>query len=165
MNVSDLQPLTPAHPHSPLTRNMEDQAHQQMPAEVDSSVLLRELSGAHPLTVMIVEDSADIRMMMKILLEMDGYRVVEAADGLRAVELAVSERPALIMMDLNLPLMDGLAATGHIRQHLPDVPIVALSGHTTDDYRSAALAVGCTEYLVKPLDFKLLDTILSRLSH
>jgi two-component system cell cycle response regulator DivK len=48
---------------------------------------------------------------------------------------------------------------------LPEVPIVALSGHTSDDYRSTALAVGCTDYLVKPLDFKLLDTILSRLSH
>ena len=114
---------------------------------------------------MVVEDSADIRMMMRILLEMDGYRVIEAADGLRAIELAINERPALIMMDLSLPLVDGLAATGRIREHLPDVPIVALSGYVTDDYRSAALAVGCTDYLVKPLDFKLLNTILSRLPH
>lgn len=142
---------------------MSNQTFHSTTASAKSPVAHGRASAA-PLTVMVVEDSADIRLMMRILLEMDGYRVVEAADGLRAIELAVNERPALIMMDLNLPLMDGLSATGRIREHLPDVPIVALSGHTTDDYRSAALAVGCTDYLVKPLDFKLLDTILSRLS-
>lgn len=120
---------------------------------------------AVPLTVMVVEDSEDIRLMMRILLEMEGYRVIEAADGLRAIELAINEQPALIMMDLTLPVLDGISATGRIREYLPDVPVVALSGHATDDYRSAAFAAGCTEYLVKPLDFKLLDNILSRLSH
>jgi CheY-like chemotaxis protein len=114
---------------------------------------------------MVVEDSEDIRLMMRILLEMEGYRVIEAADGLRAIELAINEQPALIMMDLTLPLLDGLSATGRIREYLPEVPVVAISGHATDDYRSAALAAGCTDYLVKPLDFKLLDNILYRLSH
>jgi len=132
--------------------------------EADNSGL-RSPSSALPLTVMVVEDSEDVRLMMRILLEMEGYRVIEAADGLRAIELALDEHPALIMMDLTLPVLDGLAATGRIREHLPDVPVVALSGHTTDDYRSAAFAAGCTDYLVKPLDFKLLDNILSRLSH
>jgi CheY-like chemotaxis protein len=113
---------------------------------------------------MVVEDSADVRMMMKILLEMDGYHVIEAADGLRAVELAIRERPALIMMDLQLPLLDGLAATGRIREHLQDVQVVALSGHATPEHRLAALAAGCTDYLVKPLDFKHLDRILAGLA-
>lgn len=144
---------------------MDDQALHRAPNTAASPATRASLRSAAPLTVMVVEDSADIRMMMRILLEMDGYRVIEAADGLRAIELAINERPALIMMDLSLPLVDGLAATGRIREHLPDVPIVALSGYVTDDYRSAALAVGCTDYLVKPLDFKLLNTILSRLPH
>jgi CheY-like chemotaxis protein len=147
---------------------MDDQALRRRQSNADMPAAGRRLAAsdsASPLTVMVVEDSADIRMMMRILLEMDGYRVIEAADGLRAIELAVEERPALIMMDLNLPLVDGLAATGRIREQLPDVPIVALSGHATEDYRSAAMAVGCTDYLIKPLDFKLLDTILSRLQH
>ena len=145
---------------------MEEQAllHQKQ-IKADRPAVLKTPPVAAALTVLVVEDSADIRMMMRILLEMDGYRVIEAADGLRAIELAVEERPALIMMDLNLPLMDGLAATVRIREYLPDVPIVALSGHASEDYRSAALAVGCTDYLIKPLDFKLLDTILNRLSH
>jgi two-component system, cell cycle response regulator DivK len=144
---------------------MDNQARQRTPEQPDSATPQPGTACSAPLTVMIVEDSADIRMMMRILLEMDGYQVVEATDGVRAIELAVTARPALIMMDLNLPVMDGFTATGHIRKQLPDVPIVALSGHATDDYRRAALAVGCTDYLVKPLDFKLLDTILSRLSH
>lgn len=142
---------------------MEDQALYLTRARAQTPAARHRLRSAAPLTVLVVEDSADIRMMMRILLEMDGYRVIEAADGLSAVELAVTARPALIMMDLNLPLMDGLAATGRIREQLPDVPIVVLSGHAGDDYRSAAFKVGCTDYLLKPLDFKLLEVILKSL--
>jgi CheY-like chemotaxis protein len=112
---------------------------------------------------MVVEDSKDVRLMMRVLLEMEGHRVIEAGDGLEAVEMAILEHPSLIMMDLTLPRLDGLAATRRIRQHLPDVTIVALSGHTTEDYRSAAIAAGCSGFLIKPLDFKLLDDILSHL--
>jgi CheY-like chemotaxis protein len=120
--------------------------------------------AAAPLTVMVVEDSADVRMMMRILLEMEGYRVVEASDGLEAVEMAVRERPVLIMMDLSLPRLDGLAATGRIREQLREVQVVAISGYATAEHRMAALAAGCSDYLVKPLDFKHLDRILAGLS-
>lgn len=113
---------------------------------------------------MVVEDSEDIRSMMRILLEMEGFSVIEAADGLRAVELAINERPALIMMDLTLPLLDGLSATARIREQLRDVPIVAISGHATPDYLMAAINAGCTDYLLKPLNFKRLDEILNSLS-
>jgi CheY-like chemotaxis protein len=143
---------------------MNDQALHSTPVKADSPQARRRQLRDLPLTVMVVEDSEDIRMMMRILLEMEGYRVIEAADGLRAVEMAINERPALIMMDLTLPLLDGLSATGIIREYLTDVPVVAISGHVTDDYRSAAFAAGCTDYLVKPLDFKQLDQILANLS-
>ena len=102
--------------------------------------------------------------MMRILLEMEGYQVIEVGDGLRAVELAINERPALIMMDLTLPLLDGVSATARIREHLSDVPIVAISGHATPDYYTAAIKAGCTHYLLKPLDFKRLDEILAGLA-
>jgi CheY-like chemotaxis protein len=141
---------------------MDDQALHSTHAKANSPAL-RSRSSAAPLTVMVVEDSEDVRLMMRILLEMEGYRVIEAADGLQAVEMAINERPALIMMDLNLPLLDGLAATNRIRQCLSDVPVVALSGHVTDEYRSAAFAAGCTDYLVKPLDFNQLHNILNSL--
>jgi two-component system, cell cycle response regulator DivK len=142
---------------------MDDQALSSTHVKANSPALRSRSSGA-PLTIMVVEDSEDVRLMMRILLEMEGYRVIEAADGMQAVEMAINERPALIMMDLNLPLLDGLAATNRIRQHLSDVPVVALSGHVTDNYRLAALAAGCTDYLVKPLDFNQLHDILNSLS-
>ena len=115
-------------------------------------------------TIMVVEDSEDIRFMMRTLLEMEGYQVIEAADGLQAIEMALNHRPSMIIMDLTLPRLDGLSATHRIREQLDNIPIVALSGHISDDHRSAAFAAGCTDYLVKPLDFELLYQVLARLS-
>jgi CheY-like chemotaxis protein len=144
---------------------MSDQTLHSINGAAESSVRHATSSAATaaPLTIMVVEDSKDVRLMMRVLLEMEGHRVIEAGDGLEAVEMAILEHPSLIMMDLTLPRLDGLAATRRIRQHLPDVTIVALSGHTTEDYRSAAIAAGCSGFLIKPLDFKLLDDILSHL--
>jgi two-component system cell cycle response regulator DivK len=146
------------------TQIMSDQTFHSTTARANRPVAHGRAASAAPLTIMVVEDSEDVRLMMRILLEMEGYRVIEAADGMQAVEMAINERPALIMMDLTLPLLDGLAATNRIRQHLSDVPVVALSGHVTDNYRSAAFAAGCTDYLVKPLDFNHLHDILNSLS-
>lgn len=117
------------------------------------------------LTIMVVEDFEDNRFMMRRLLEMSGYRVVEAEDGQEAVELATRELPNLILMDLSLPVLDGLAATRRIREHaeLRMVPIVAVSAHDTADFHADALAAGCNEYVTKPIDFDQLDDLLERL--
>jgi CheY-like chemotaxis protein len=117
------------------------------------------------LTIMVVEDFEDNRFMMRRLLEMSGYRVVEAEDGQEAVELATRELPNLILMDLSLPVLDGLAATRRIREHaeLRMVPIVAVSAHDTADFHADALAAGCNEYVTKPIDFDQLDDLLDRL--
>ncbi len=111
---------------------------------------------------MVVEDFEDNRFMMRRLLEMSGYRVVEAENGEQAVELARSERPDLILMDLSLPLLDGLAATRRIRgfAELSHVPVVAVSAHDTADFHAEALAAGCNEYLTKPIDFDELERLL-----
>jgi two-component system cell cycle response regulator DivK len=116
-------------------------------------------------TVLVVEDFEDNRFMMRRLLEMSGYRVVEAVNGEQAVETAVSERPDLILMDLSLPKLDGLAATRRIRQHaeLARTPIVAVSAHDTTDFHADALAAGCNEYVTKPIDFDQLESLLKRL--
>jgi CheY-like chemotaxis protein len=121
--------------------------------------------GGVPPTVMVVEDFEDNRFMMRRLLEMSGYRVLEAINGEEAVELAHRERPQLILMDLSLPQLDGLAATRRIRQHadLRDVPIVAVSAHDTADFHADALAAGCNDYVTKPIDFDQLEALLSRL--
>jgi CheY-like chemotaxis protein len=122
-------------------------------------------SGNGQPTVMVVEDFEDNRFMMRRLLEMSGYRVLEAINGEEAVELATRERPQLILMDLSLPQLDGLAATRRIRQHaeMRDVPIVAVSAHDTADFHADALAAGCNDYVTKPIDFDQLEALLSRL--
>ena len=116
-------------------------------------------------TVLVVEDFEDNRFMMRRLLEMSGYRVIEAVNGQEAVDKAYSERPDLILMDLSLPHLDGLAATRRIRQYdgLGKVPIVAVSAHDTADFHADALAAGCNEYVTKPIDFDQLERLLSRL--
>ena len=122
-------------------------------------------NGVATPTVMVVEDFEDNRFMMRRLLEMSGYRVLEAINGEEAVELAHRERPQLILMDLSLPQLDGLAATRRIRQHaeLRDVPIVAVSAHDTADFHADALAAGCNDYVTKPIDFDQLEALLQRL--
>src|ERR1700682_5259921 len=94
--------------------------------------------------VLLVEDYEDNRLMMKHLLEMSGYRVLEATNGEQAIKLAKLEIPDLILMDLSLPQVDGLSATRQIRTypHLRDVPIVAVSAHDTADFHAEALASG-----------------------
>lgn len=115
-------------------------------------------------TILLVEDFEDSRFMMRRLLEMGGYRVVEATNGREAVEFAESECPDLILMDLSLPELDGLSATKLIREieKLCDVPIVALTGHDTGEFHSQALAAGCNEYVTKPVDFDHLENVVQR---
>ncbi|MCA1629030.1 MAG: response regulator [Acidobacteria bacterium] len=125
---------------------------------------MTQASAAEPV-VLVVEDFEDNRFMMRRLLEMSGYRVVEAVNGEQAVETAVGEQPDLILMDLSLPKLDGLAATRRIRQHeaLSKVPIVAVSAHDTTDFHADALAAGCNEYVTKPIDFDQLEALLKKL--
>jgi len=120
---------------------------------------------------LLVEDFEDSRFMMRRLLEMAGYTVIEASDGEQAVTLAIREQPALILMDLSLPKLDGLAATRLIRQHkdVGNTPIVAISAHDSPESRTEALAAGCDEYVTKPIDFdqlgELLKSFISTESH
>ena len=113
---------------------------------------------------LVVEDFEDSRFMMRRLLEMAGYLVLEASDGEQAVKMALDARPALILMDLSLPKLDGLSATREIRKTrgLRKVPIVAVSAHDSPQTRAEALAAGCNEYVTKPIDFDILNDVLER---
>ena len=120
---------------------------------------------AEPQTVLLVEDTEDNRFMMRRLLEMTGYRVVEAMNGEEAVRLAKTESPNLILMDLSLPVIDGLAATRLIRK-LPEfesTPIIAVSAHDTDDFQTEAIQAGCNTYVTKPIDFNELEQLIAKL--
>ncbi len=117
-------------------------------------------------TILVAEDSADTRAVLCRVLAFNGYRVVEAADGREAVEVALSECPDLVVMDLNMPVMDGLAATERIRE-LKDrcgkVPVVAVTAFDTYGMREAAVEAGCDAYLLKPLVLDELETVVEKL--
>lgn len=125
----------------------------------------RMIEKADPLTVLLVEDTEDNRFMMRRLLEMAGYHVVEAMNGEEAVKLAKSESPHLILMDLSLPVIDGLAATRLIRRlpHCESTPIIAVSAHDTSDFQSEAIDAGCNSYVTKPIDFNELEELIAKL--
>jgi two-component system cell cycle response regulator DivK len=118
-----------------------------------------------PLTVLLVEDTEDNRFMMRRLLEMAGYHVIEAMNGEEAVKLAKTGSPRLILMDLSLPVIDGLAATRLIRKlpQLESVPIIAVSAHDTSDFQSEAIEAGCNSYVTKPIDFNELEELIAQL--
>jgi len=114
-------------------------------------------------TVLVVEDYTDTRETMKIILEHLGYRVVEAADGIEAIEVAKRERPSVILMDMGLPAMDGYEATKRLRE-LPQfkcTTIIACSAYNRWKWHAKAIAAGCNGFLTKPLDFIKLKSALS----
>ena len=117
------------------------------------------------LTILVVDDFADARLTLKHLLEARAYRVLEATNGEEAVELVQRRCPDLILMDLNMPKMDGLEAAKKIRlsnETCQHVPIIAITAYDTYGMKEAALEAGCDDYIVRPLDFEQLDRVLSR---
>ena len=116
-------------------------------------------------TVLIVEDSEDARYFMRLELEQLGYRIVEADNGEKAIEVAERERPDIILMDLSLPIMDGIAATEKIRANdgLKTVPVIAVTAHQETDFRADAKAAGFDAYVTKPIDMPWLIELIEGL--
>ena len=116
-------------------------------------------------TILLVEDFDDTRLMMKMWLVKNGYRVLEAETGEEGVQLAQKERPDLIIMDMMMPGMNGLDATQLIRQDgaLRLTPIVAVSAYGADEYRSIALEAGCNEYVSTPFEPQTLADLIESL--
>ncbi|HEX6125779.1 MAG TPA: response regulator [Pyrinomonadaceae bacterium] len=114
-----------------------------------------------PRKILVAEDQTDIRKMMKILLELGGFDVIEAADGYEAVEKAVDETPDLILMDIAMPVMDGLNSSRTILLHeeLREIPIVAVTAYG-EFYDKRARAAGCIDVLQKPIDLSRLKPIV-----
>lgn len=116
-------------------------------------------------TILVADDFDDTRLMMRLWLERRGYRVIEAADGVEALEVARREAPDLVIMDIEMPEMDGLAATRRIREeeHLRDVPIVAVSAYGEEHWRDRAIAAGCNEYVSTPFEPRELNELIKSL--
>lgn len=117
------------------------------------------------LTVLIVEDVEDTRYFMRLELEHLGYLVIEAEDGAKAVEIALRDCPKIILMDLTLPVMDGLAATTMIRndERMSKTLIIAVTAHQDTDLRAEAKASGFDAYVTKPIDMPWLNELIKGL--
>jgi DNA-binding response OmpR family regulator len=116
-------------------------------------------------TVLIVEDFEDSRRFLEHWLTRKNFRVVEASDGWQAVDLAVRERPVLILMDINIPVIDGIEVACLLKENkaIQDTPIVAMTAHDSADYRADAADVGFDDYLTKPINFEQLEMVINRL--
>jgi len=120
-----------------------------------------------PRTILVVDDFDDTRLLLRTWLERRGFRVVEAANGLQAIKQAESESPDLIIMDVQMPQLDGLSATRRIRglKAMRSVPIVAVSAYGAEQFRDQALAAGCDEYVSTPFEPATLEGIIRSLVH
>jgi CheY-like chemotaxis protein len=116
-------------------------------------------------TVLVVDDFDDTRLLLRTWFERRGFRVVEAENGMEAIDLAEVESPDLIIMDVQMPQLDGLAATRRIRTQLRSVPIIVVSAYGADQFRDLALAAGCNEYVSTPFEPATLEGIVRALVH
>ncbi len=118
--------------------------------------------------ILIVEDNEENRDSLTRRLERRGFEILSANDGKAGVETAKAERPDLILMDMNMPELDGWEATRQIKAEpgLGDVPVIALTAHAMSDDRERAMAAGCDDYDTKPVEFPRLvakiDALLVR---
>lgn len=105
-------------------------------------------------TVLLIEDNEQNRYLVTFLLECDGHRVVSAEEGLRGIELARELKPDVILLDIQLPRMDGYAVARALRiiDELRGVPIIAVTSYAMLGDRAKALDAGCTGYIEKPID-------------
>src|SRR5215212_926730 len=115
--------------------------------------------------ILVVDDSADNVAMISLDLQQQGYRVVTASNGEDAVAVASQTMPNLILMDINLPTLDGLGATRRIRESEAsrDVPVIAITAFGTEGFQRAAYDAGVDGYLTKPLDLDRMHQLIARL--
>lgn len=115
--------------------------------------------------VLLVEDHPDTIAVISLELEVLGYDVTVATNGLEAVEIATSTPPDLIVMDILLPKLDGLAAAAIIRRNpkTRDIPILAATALCRDQDRANCLASGCNDHLAKPFTYRQLGASIDRL--
>jgi two-component system, cell cycle response regulator DivK len=110
--------------------------------------------------ILIIEDNEESRDALSRRLERRGYNVLTALDGEQGVAMAKSEGPDLVLMDMNMPVLDGWQAAKEIRgfEKTQHMPIIGLTAHAMAGDREKALAAGCVDYHTKPVDFALLLT-------
>jgi CheY-like chemotaxis protein len=115
--------------------------------------------------ILVVDDAADNVAMLSLALQQQGYQVVTAANGEDAISVAAQTLPNLILMDINLPTLDGLGATRRIRENeaLSQVPVIAVTAFSTEGFQRAAYDAGISGYLTKPIDLDRMNQLIARL--
>jgi CheY-like chemotaxis protein len=115
--------------------------------------------------ILVVDDKATSRELLRSVLENEGYIVVEAADGLEAIQKAHAEKPALILLDLQLPVRSGYEVLAELRSDLryATLPIIALTASAMEGDQEKALAAGFTAYLTKPVALTHLRVEIKRI--
>ena len=121
-------------------------------------------AGVAGITVLVADDNDVAQRLCKRVLEKAGYTVLIAADGLQAVEVALSKRPAMILMDVAMPGIDGIEAMKRIKAEVPSQPIVIASAHSMASDRERFLAAGADDILSKPFRLADLVAIVARLT-
>ena len=114
--------------------------------------------------ILVVEDNEENRDSLKRRLERRGFEVLVAEDGQKGIDAAVAEKPDLVLMDMNMPVLDGWEATRRIKAAagLAEVPVIALTAHAMTGDRERAMEAGCTDYHTKPIEF---TKLLSQIEH
>jgi two-component system, cell cycle response regulator DivK len=113
--------------------------------------------------ILYVEDNFQNKRLIKKILNAKGYEVLEAEDGLTGVEMVTRERPDMILMDINIPGIDGMEATARLKStpELRHIPIVALTANAMRGDRERIMGAGCDEYMQKPVNnAKLIETVV-----
>jgi two-component system cell cycle response regulator DivK len=110
------------------------------------------------INILYIEDNLDNRVLVRRVLQAEGYQMLEAEDGLTGIEMAKAARPSLILVDINLPEVDGYEVAARLRtmDAFREVPIVALTANVMKGDREKSLEAGCTGYIQKPIDIDLL---------
>ena len=122
---------------------------------------LRPMTERKP-RILIAEDFEENRIALKLILKHTGFDVIEAEDGRQAVEAVRREKPDLVLMDIALPVIDGLQATREIRsdEKFERLPIIILSAHDSDEFRRQAAEAGSSEYISKPVEIEELKKLI-----
>jgi two-component system cell cycle response regulator DivK len=107
-------------------------------------------------TILVVDDNEDSRDLVKKILKKYNYQVIEAVDGEEAIAKAIAYRPALILMDISIPKIDGYEATRRLKERpdFKDTPIIAFTAHAMKGDQEKALEAGCNGYISKPINVR-----------
>jgi two-component system cell cycle response regulator DivK len=125
---------------------------------------LGDLMSRQPPTILYVEDNIDNRVLVKRILEAEGYIVLEAGNVNEGLNLIYEQYPSLVLVDINLPEIDGLALTAHLREdpRFDDTPIVAITADVIRGNEERTYSAGCNGYIQKPIDVDRLTSLIKQ---